>query len=317
MLGLLMPQCSQNNATVGRVPCSASTHGAACPLRLSRVQAVNKVIILSDPHMVPAGETIAGIDPAARLAAGIEHINLHHADADRAVVLGDLTHRGDAESAGRIASLLARLQTPFSIVPGNHDDREVLHAAFPDLPVDGAGYMQQVIDLPGGRLLLLDTHHAEPGAGASTHAGRLCRSRLQWLERRLAESRAEERPVHILMHHPPHPTGFANMDAIMLENGDAFYRVLERNPIVRHLTCGHVHRTISGVHRGLAFNIFKSTAHQQPGIFDDDDSSLSVDEPAAYGLLLIHARGVTAHSEDFELAATGVAQRRSTAADAL
>ncbi len=263
---------------------------------------MSSIIILSDPHMVPPGGTIAGIDPATRLAAGITHADEHHGNADRVVVLGDLTHHGDAVSYERIAGLLDRLTPPVSIIPGNHDDRAALRAAFPDAPVDESGFMQQAIDLPEARLILLDTLYPGPGEPNTTEGGRLCAARIAWLEARLAESQGAEQPVQILMHHPPHATGFANMDAIMLENGPAFYDLLVRYPVVRHIVCGHVHRTISGSHRGIAFTVFKSTAHQQPGIFGDDDSSLSVDEPAAYGLLQIGPEGVTAHSEDFELA---------------
>lgn len=275
------------------------------------------IIVFSDPHMVPAGATIAGIDPAARLAAGIAHVNEWHGDAERVVVLGDLVHGGDPASYARIAELLAGLIPPVSVVPGNHDDRAALRAAFPDAPVDEHGFLQQVIEMPDARLLLLDTLHPGPGEAGDTHGGRLCERRMTWLEARLAEAHAAGRPVLILMHHPPHRTGFANMDAIMLANGPAFHDLLARYPVVRHITCGHVHRSISGSHRGIAFTIFKSTAHQQPGIFDDDDSSLSVDEPAAYGLLQPRPDGVIAHSEDFELAAAGHRQRRASAGDAL
>lgn len=279
---------------------------------------MSKVIIFSDPHMVPPGATIAGIDPAARLAAGIAHVNALHADAARVVILGDLVHGGDPVSYRRIAALLDELTPPVAIVPGNHDNRTALRAAFPAAPVDADGFLQQVIELPEARMLLLDTLHPAPGETPDgRHSGRLCPARMAWLEARLAASANDDRPVLIAMHHPPHATGFANMDAIMLENGADFHALLARYPIVRHLTCGHVHRTIGGTCHGIAFNIFKSTAHQQPGIFDDEDSSLSVDEPAAYGLLQIGPHGVTAHSEDFELAAAGRSRRRATADDAL
>ncbi len=279
---------------------------------------MSKVIIFADPHMIPEGATIAGIDPAARLAAGIAHVNTWHGDAAWAVVLGDLAHGGDPASYQRIAALLGELVLPVAIIPGNHDDRAALRAAFPDAAVDADGFLQQVIELPEARLLLLDTLHPTPGQMPDgRHSGRLCPARMAWLEQRLAESAAEDRPVLIAMHHPPHATGFANMDTIRLENGPSFHALLARYPIVRHITCGHVHRSISGIHRDIAFTVFKSTAHQQPAIFDDEDSSLSVDEPAAYGLLQIGPQGVIAHSEDFELAGVDRSRRRATTGDAL
>ena len=277
-----------------------------------------RIVILSDPHMVPPGGTIAGVDPCARLAAGIAHINERHADAARVIVLGDLAHGGDPASYARITELLQALIPPVSVIPGNHDDRGALLAALPWAVTDEAGFLQQALELPEARLLLLDTLHPAPGeVGDGRHAGRLCPQRMAWLEAQLAASRDAGRAVLIAMHHPPHATGFANMDAIMLDNGAAFHDLLARYPVVRHLTCGHVHRNISGVHRGTPFAIFKSTAHQQPGIFDDVDSSLSVDEPAAYGLLQLDPGGVIAHSEDFELAGTSAPWRRATAPDAL
>jgi 3',5'-cyclic AMP phosphodiesterase CpdA len=103
------------------------------------------------------------------------------------------------------------------------------------------------------------------------------------------------------MHHPPHPTGFAGMDAIALSNGDAFYALLARFPNVRHIVAGHVHRTINGSHKGIGFSVFKSTCHQQPLVFSAEDTSLSVDEPAAYGLLVLQQDGVLVHTEDYEI----------------
>ena len=64
---------------------------------------------------------------------------------------------------------------------------------------------------------------------------------------------------------------------------------------------GHVHRTISGSYRGLPFSVFKSPVHQQPMSFDSDDHSLSVDEPAAYGIVFLREQGVLVHTEDYEI----------------
>ena len=104
------------------------------------------------------------------------------------------------------------------------------------------------------------------------------------------------------MHHPPHPTGFPGMDRIALRNGDEFHRLIRRHGNVRHIVAGHVHRTVSGSFRGVPFSIFKSPVHQQPMDLRACDTSLSVDEPAAYGILLLTPDGVIAHTEDYELA---------------
>ena len=104
------------------------------------------------------------------------------------------------------------------------------------------------------------------------------------------------------MHHPPHKTGFTGMDAIRLSNEDAFYELILKHGNVRHIFAGHVHRTIGGSHRGIPFSIFKSPVHQQPMPFDAPNASLSVDEPGAYGIVVVTDEGLQVHHEDYEIA---------------
>jgi hypothetical protein len=47
--------------------------------------------------------------------------------------------------------------------------------------------------------------------------------------------------------------------------------------------------------------MFKSTCHQAPLDLIRPDSTLSIAEPAAYGLLLLSEGGVIAHNEDIGL----------------
>ena len=113
----------------------------------------------------------------------------------------------------------------------------------------------------------------------------------------------------VFMHHPPHAIGFPGMDRIALRNGDEFYRLIVGYGNVRHVVAGHVHRTVSGSFRGIPFSIFKSPVHQQPMDLLSCDTSLSVGEPAAYGILLLTSDGVIAHTEDYELASAATARR--------
>lgn len=262
---------------------------------------MSKIIIFTDLHMLPEGKRIIGLDPWQRLKAGIDHVNAWHADADRVVITGDLTHYGDAESYRRLKVLLDTLVPPLAITIGNHDRREVFLETFTDVPTDANGFVQQVVDLPDCRLVLLDTLFAPPYDYPESHKGRLCEQRLAWLDGVLSDTGG--RPALLFMHHPPHATGFSGMDEIRLTNDDAFYAlVLKHGATVRHIFAGHVHRTISGSNRGIAFSVFKSPVHQQPMPFNTDDTSLSVDEPAAYGIALVTADGVLVHTEDYEIA---------------
>ncbi|MFB2549841.1 2', 3'cyclic nucleotide phosphodiesterase SpdA [Ensifer soli] len=265
---------------------------------------MSKIIVFTDLHMVPEGETIIGLDPYKRLEAGIAHVNANHADADCVVVTGDLTHHGDRDSYRRLKTLIDRLAPPVALTIGNHDRRDTFLKVFADVVPDENGFVQQVVDLADARLILLDTLMAPPYDYPDSHAGILCAARLDWLGKQL---QADGRPSFLFLHHPPHPTGFSGMDMIRLVNGEALHDLIGRFGHVRHIVAGHVHRTISGSYRGISFSVFKSTVHQQPMPFAQPDPSLSVDEPAAYGILVVTPEGVLVHTEDYEIAAGAVA----------
>jgi 3',5'-cyclic AMP phosphodiesterase CpdA len=260
---------------------------------------MTKLIVFTDLHLLPEGGRIIGLDPAQRLRNGIAHVNRHQRDAQRVIITGDLTHRGDAASYARLHQMLGELHCPYSLLLGNHDRRDNFIAEFGQTCLDEYGFVQQALDVDGARLLLLDTLFAPPYEFPASYSGFLCEQRLLWLQQQLEQ--VGKRPVYVFMHHPPHATGFAGMDAIALRNGEAFYELLLRHGNVRHIFAGHVHRTISGSSHGIAFSVFKSPCHQQPLQFEAVDTSLSVDEPAAYGIVLLRPDSVLVHTEDYEI----------------
>ncbi|HVJ34731.1 MAG TPA: phosphodiesterase [Terriglobia bacterium] len=275
---------------------------------------MTKLIVFTDLHMLPEGGRIIGLDPYERLQNGVRHVNRHHPDAARVICTGDLTHKGDAVSYARLREVLSELKMPYSLLLGNHDARDTFRTGFADIPVDEAGYVQSMIDLPEGRLLLLDTL-IEPPHDFPYASGYLCVDRLNWLDRQLTE--AAGRPCYLFMHHPPHDVGFPGMDEIKLVNDTAFYELLHRHGNVRHIFAGHIHRTIGGSWRGIPFSIFKSPVHQQPMILNIADSSLSVAEPAAYGIILLRADGALVHTEDYEISDVEAGTDEATAPAAM
>jgi 3',5'-cyclic AMP phosphodiesterase CpdA len=256
---------------------------------------MDKIIVFTDLHMVPEGHSIDGIDPYQRFLNGIHHVNKHHADAAGVILTGDLTDSADTASYLRLQGMLQHLKPPVHLMLGNHDDRTTFRSVFTSAPCDENGFLQQAIDLGATRLLLLDTV-PDPDVGI---AGWLCAARMIWLKTQLALAR--RRRVLVFMHHPPHKTGFVAMDDSRLANEEEFYALLSEHGNVEHIFAGHIHRTISGSCRGIPFSIFKSPVHQQPMTFNDPDSSLSVNEPAAYGIVLVSETSILVHTEDYEL----------------
>ena len=252
----------------------------------------SKVIVFTDIH-IDVDQRPDAPNAEDRLRAGIEHAMAHQSDADRVIITGDLTHNGDIASYERLRDLLTPLKFPIHLMLGNHDNRENFLKVFPETALDPNGFVQSVIDTSDTRFILLDTLSGPP---YDSHAGELCERRLKWLETAFTEAK---KPCVLFMHHPPMPTGFAAMDPIMLRDADAFYETTERAGGAQHLICGHIHRTISGTHRGLSYSMFKSFVGQMPMDFQTTNTKIEVIEPPAYGILLTTERGIIVHFEDF------------------
>ena len=109
-----------------------------------------KLIHLTDPHIVPPGETLCALDPAARLTSAVDEINRLHADAFAVVLTGDLSYHGLHPAYELAREILARLEVPCHLLIGNHDDRSAFRQVFPETPVDPGGFVQYVVESPVG-----------------------------------------------------------------------------------------------------------------------------------------------------------------------
>ena len=121
---------------------------------------------------------------------------------------------------------------------------------------------------------------------------------------KLAGSEVKNKPaqsVIIAMHHPPLITGFSGMDNIELYNRNHFNQITKNNSAVSMVIAGHVHRTIVGISGGKPCAILKSPCHQMPLDLYEENSSLSINEPVAYGLLFIGENNPVLLTEDVGL----------------
>jgi 3',5'-cyclic-AMP phosphodiesterase len=233
---------------------------------------------ITDTHIKPEGVLAYGrVDTAAFLAAAVAHINRLDPRPDLVLATGDLVDGGLPEEYARLSPLLAPLTMPVYLIPGNHDAREPLRAAFPQhryLPQ--IGFLQYAVEGHAVRLLALDT--LTPGKGH----GELCRERLDWLAARLAES---DRPTAIFMHHPPFECGIAYMDRERLNKGAAeLEAIVKRHPQVERVLCGHVHRPIQIRWAGTVASVAPSPAHQLALALDPAAPLRFVMEPPAVAL---------------------------------
>lgn len=238
---------------------------------------MTRIVQLSDLHLRAPGRRLYGrVDTAGALVRAIARIDALTPRPDLVVLSGDLTDAGAADEYAHLRERLAALAVPYATMPGNHDDRAGLRAAFPEQPWAAGELAQQRRECDAGDLLLVDT--LVPGE----EGGAVGAAQLAWLD---ANARAD-RDALLFLHHPPVRTGIAGMDAIGLAGADALAAWLTRHPRVRAVFCGHVHRAIFTAFAGRPLAIAPSPAHQMALDLSGDASALAwTMEPG--GMLLI------------------------------
>lgn len=216
---------------------------------------------------------------------------------DMLVLSGDITDHGDADSFAKTAELLK--DCPFPVLPlvGNHDSREGLLGAFPQVQPAEGGFLHFVIDAPLGlRIICLDT--LEDGR----HGGAFCEARAAWLAARLAE--APDAPTLIFMHHPPVVAGIDWMDPAP---GEAWMErlcaVLAGQSQVLAIHCGHLHRQIvtrfAGIPLGVTPSVAPLVAMDLNAIDKNvpDNRELITTEPPTYALHRWDGESLVSHYE--------------------
>ncbi|QTF94496.1 MAG: metallophosphoesterase, partial [Halomonas sp. BM-2019] len=173
-----------------------------------------RLVQISDCHLQadPAARARAGF-PLRQLEAVVEAVNRER--PDMVLVTGDISNDETAASYQLAARTLNRLAAPWFWLAGNHDD--------PALMAETRELIAE-LDLGAWRILLLDT---TLGGQAQ---GELGPERLAELAERLEE---DERPTLLAMHHPPLPVGSAWIDALGLEDREAFWQTLAAHGQVR------------------------------------------------------------------------------------
>jgi Icc protein len=231
------------------------------------------LVQLSDPHI---GADWGGGDSIARFAAVVDAVLALGAKPDAVLLSGDLAdHATDSEYL-QVRELLAPLDVPVHVLPGNHDDREALRRHF-HLPGVGAEPVQYAVDVGPVRLVVVDT--TRPG----DDAGELDEERLRWLDRELAA--VPGLLTLIAMHHPPLRTGIPVMDGVGLrpEDSDALASVLDRHGHAQRIVAGHMHRAITGDVAGRAIVVAPSSYLAVALDFHAEEIVLT-DEPPGFAI---------------------------------
>ncbi len=247
---------------------------------------------ISDLHIkLPGKLSYKVVDCAGMLARCVEEILRLPQRPDALAITGDLVDFGRRDEYEHLRELLAPLPMPYYLIPGNHDERGALRAAFPEHAYlrQWEPYIQYAIDDWPVRIVALDTVIPKESGG------RLDKERLDWLQTTL-NAKADQ-PTIVIMHHPPFDTLIGHMDRIGLEGKKELEQVIARHPQVERVLCGHLHRVIQFRFGGTIAMTCPSPAHQVALDLAPDAASRFKMEPPGFQLhVWTKGQGVVSHT---------------------
>jgi 3',5'-cyclic-AMP phosphodiesterase len=186
---------------------------------------MTRFLHLSDLHLSPANAPRKA-ELLARVAAAVERLP---ARPEFAIVSGDLTDRGDADSYGMLQEMLAGFPVPVHLALGNHDSRRGFHAAYGT----GEGAYHHATVAGALHLITLDT--AIPGR---VH-GAIGPDQIAWLEAELP--RHPDLPKLVVLHHPPRLDPLSLPWSTLDEASTAALGAAIAGHRIAGLLSGHVH----------------------------------------------------------------------------
>jgi Icc protein len=219
---------------------------------------LTEIVQLTDPHLfADPQQRLKGVPTRAALEDVLQFINDGMAAGrwkfEWLVLSGDLAHDEQRETYVALRDLLGDWSSRCSLLPGNHDDRDLLREVFPDAGEAGSDYLGFSLDAGPWRLMGLDS--LLPGEVI----GRVDSRQLDWLR---AELRAHEGPALVFLHHPPFSVRSEWIDALGLRNAEEVLQALADSGKVRAVSCGHVHQAFATHALGMQLFATPSTAIQ-------------------------------------------------------
>jgi Icc protein len=217
---------------------------------------------------------ISGRTPSQALELVLDRVLDEHRP-DLVVHTGDVVDDGRPASYEQAAGLLAAVDAPTIVTPGNHDDAAAMGAVIAEPSDDGL----VSIALDRWQVVLVDSHEDQ-----SQH-GVIAPRVLSHLDDTLA---ATDRHVLVGLHHPP-LTVCGHPDC-SLRDASQLLALFDTHPQVRGVISGHLHVTEDLQRAGVPYLLSPSTCHQLVHRHPLEDNN---DDPTAIGArsLVLHDDG--------------------------
>jgi Icc protein len=213
---------------------------------------VIRIALLADSHLTSSFETVA----AQNLAAAVKEINGQRPPVDWVFFAGDLTDNGNHDSLKLGRQILAGLDVPCVLIPGEHDMAMAFGRMWQEIFGDG-GFS---FEYKGVHFLGCSTTIVNPATGTTYFHFTPERERQLSI---ILPAISPEIPLVICSHAPCYR--LFRPWQWWTKNSESLYTLLQGQKQV-YLLHGHVHQNITFQYRNLVFQGLRSTAWPLPDV---------------------------------------------------
>jgi len=213
------------------------------------------ILHLTDFHLYVDGEqTLKGVRTLASFRAVKSLAWQMFPSPDLLLLGGDLAQDELASTYQVLADDLHGWCETVRVTPGNHCCPSTMQRTlFSSLAIPAME--RSAITSDRWQIIPLDSHDASRSPN-----GLLGQSELDRLEQLLQTT--ESSHLLLTLHHHPLPVGCPWMDAMMLEDADRFWHLVDRCDKVRGVLFGHVHQEVDCYHHGVRLLATPATSIQ-------------------------------------------------------
>lgn len=238
---------------------------------------LNKLRIaqITDIHLTEHdGDTLQGVDTGESLRRVLAAISALSPQPSLIIASGDLVQTANSRSYSRLKSIFCDTNIPVYVLPGNHDDAEMMQQHL----LGGSVKYQSKLSLNGWSMLFLDSTIKQQ------HHGVVSEKEQTLLEKNIGSGLNQ--PALIALHHPT--INSCPSFGCRLNNKDKFITYLKQQPSIKAVIAGHTHLVAEDIDAQLA-------QYTTPSTFAQITHSESADPTGTEDFWISHTMDSSAH----------------------
>lgn len=234
-----------------------------------------RIAQITDIHLTEYdSDTLQGVDTGESLRRVLGAISALSPRPSLIIASGDLVQTANSRSYSRLKSIFCDMNLPVYVLPGNHDDSEMMRQHL----AGGTVKYQSKVELKGWSILLVDSTIKEE------HHGIVSEKEQTLLENNIGLGLNQ--PTLIALHHPT--INSCPSFGCRLDNKDKFISYLKQQPSIKAVIAGHTHLVAEDIDADLS-------QYTTPSTFAQVTHSESADPTGTEDFWVSHTMESSAH----------------------